>query len=126
MVHFGQGDLSHNSVLRERAAAHEVEETLAFAGETGCPVWHQAFALSDPDLLTQVGFGIVTELALPTLWDIQRDDCVTWLKLGDSLSHALHDASSLVAQHYREDSLGVGAAQRVGVSVTDPGGRDLK
>ena len=50
----------------------------------------------------------------------------TWLKLGDSLSHALHDAGSLVAQHYREDSLGVGAAQRVGVGVTDPGGHDLK
>ena len=29
-----------------------------------------------PDLLTQVGFGIPTELALTTLWDVQGYDCV--------------------------------------------------
>lgn len=46
-VHFGQRDLSHHSELGEGAAAHEVEEALAFAGETGRPVWHQAFTLSD-------------------------------------------------------------------------------
>lgn len=31
-----------------------------------------------PDLLTQVGFGIPTELALTTLWDVQGYDCVPW------------------------------------------------
>lgn len=46
-VHFGQRDLSHHSEFGEGAAAHEVEEALAFAGETGRPVWHQAFTLSD-------------------------------------------------------------------------------
>lgn len=40
VVHFGQGDLSHHSVLRESATAHKVEKTLAFAGETACPIWH--------------------------------------------------------------------------------------
>lgn len=48
MVHFGQGDLSHHGVLRECATAHEMEEALAFARETGRPIWHQAFALSEP------------------------------------------------------------------------------
>lgn len=48
-VHFSQGDLSHHGVLWERTAAHEVEEALAFAGETACPIWHQAFALSEPE-----------------------------------------------------------------------------
>ena len=48
VIHFGQGDLSHHCVLRECAAAHEVEEALALAGETGGPIWHQAFALSEP------------------------------------------------------------------------------
>lgn len=48
VVHFGQGDLSHHCVLGERAAAHEVKEALAFAGETGRPVRHHAFALLEP------------------------------------------------------------------------------
>lgn len=47
-VHLGQRDLSHHSELGERAAAHEVEEALAFAGETRRPIGHQAFALSEP------------------------------------------------------------------------------
>lgn len=50
----------------------------------------------------------------------------TWLKLGDSLSDALHDAGSLMAQHYGENSLRVGATKCVGVSVTDPCGQNLK
>lgn len=50
MVHFGQRDLGHHSELSECAAAHEVEEALAFAGEAGRPVWHQAFALSEPEV----------------------------------------------------------------------------
>lgn len=48
MVHFGQGDLSHHGVLRECATSHEVEEALAFAGETACSIRHQAFTLSEP------------------------------------------------------------------------------
>lgn len=46
-VHFGERDISHHSVLGEGAAAHEVEEALAFAGETACPIRHQASTLSD-------------------------------------------------------------------------------
>lgn len=46
-VHFGERDLSHHGVLGEGAAAHEVEETLAFAGETARPIWHQASTLGD-------------------------------------------------------------------------------
>lgn len=47
-VHFGERDVRYHSVLREGAAAHEVEEALAFAGETACPIRHQASTLSDP------------------------------------------------------------------------------
>lgn len=47
-VHLGQGDLGHHGVLREGAAAHEVEEALAFAGETCRPIWHQTLALGEP------------------------------------------------------------------------------
>lgn len=50
----------------------------------------------------------------------------TWLKFGDTLSDTLHDARSFMAQHHREDSLGVRAAQCVGVSVTNPCGHNLK
>lgn len=49
----------------------------------------------------------------------------TWLKFGDTLSDTLHDARSFMAQHHREDSLGVRAAQCVGVSVTNPCGHNL-
>lgn len=50
----------------------------------------------------------------------------TWLELGHSFADALHHTGSLVAQHHRENALGVGAAQGVGVGVADPRGRDLK
>lgn len=48
VVHLRQGDLRHHGVLGERAAAHEVEQALAFAGEAGGPVRHQAFTLREP------------------------------------------------------------------------------
>lgn len=41
----------------------------------------------------------------------QREKTIerTWLKLCDSLADTLHDAGSLVAQHYRKNSFRVGA-----------------
>lgn len=48
VVHLCEGDLRHHGVLGERAAAHEVEQALAFAGKSGGPVWHQAFTLREP------------------------------------------------------------------------------
>lgn len=51
---------------------------------------------------------------------------VTWLELGHSFADALHHAGSLVAQNHRENALGVGAAQGVGVGVADSRGHDLK
>lgn len=92
MVHLCQGDLRHHSVLGERAAAHEVEQALAFAGKPGGPIWHQAFTLREPeedelslleadghtehfevrlpDLLAQVSLGVFAELAFSTLWNV--------------------------------------------------------
>lgn len=40
--------ITHHSVLGKRAAAHEVEQALAFAGKSGGPVCHQASTLSEP------------------------------------------------------------------------------
>ena len=48
LIHFGQRYVSHHGVLWEGAAAHEVEQALAFAWEAGGPVRHQAFALCQP------------------------------------------------------------------------------
>lgn len=102
MVHLCQGDLRHHSVLGERAAAHEVEQALAFAGKSGGPIWHQAFTLREPeedelslleadahpehsevqphmhlpDLLAQVSLGVFAELAFSTLWNVQRYDSI--------------------------------------------------
>lgn len=56
----------------------------------------------------------------------RREEKITWFKLDDSLPDTLHNTSTLVAQHYREDSLRVGPTQCVGVSVTDPCGHNLK
>lgn len=96
MVHLCQGDLRHHSVLGKRAAAHEVEQALAFAGKSGGPIWHQAFTLRQPeedelslleavevepqmhlpDLLAQVSLGVFAELAFSTLWNVQRYDSI--------------------------------------------------
>lgn len=47
------------------------------------------------------------------------------MKLGNSLPNTLHQAGALVAQHYGEDPLRIGAAERIGVGVTDPSSHDL-
>lgn len=96
VVHLCQGDLRHHSVLGECAAAHEVEQALAFAGKSGGPIRHHAFTLREPeedelsllealevqpqmhlpDLLAQVSFGVFAELAFSTLWNVQRYDSI--------------------------------------------------
>ena len=46
--YLANGDISHDSVLCEATAAHEVIDSLAFTGEPGGTVGHHAIALCGP------------------------------------------------------------------------------
>lgn len=50
----------------------------------------------------------------------------TWFEFGDTLTDALNCPSTLMAQDYREKSLGVTATQGVGICMTHSGGKDLR
>lgn len=101
--------------------------------------------LGETDLGAEVRLAREAELALATLGNVKRDDVVTCenrmesladrtqghtdslfeygkiggtgLNCGDALTHALHNAATLVAENDGEESLGILAAQGVGVGV---------
>ena len=50
---------------------------------------------------------------------------VAGLQRGHAGADLAHDAGALVAEDRREQALGIGARQRVGVGVADAGGLDL-
>lgn len=50
----------------------------------------------------------------------------TWLEFGDTLTNALNRSSTLVSQDDREKSLGVTAAQSVGICMTHPRCKELR
>ena len=77
--------------------------------------------LSASDGWTQVCLGTVAEDALVTLalWSVARDDDITDLDTGHTISHALHHCCSLVTQNTGEQSLWIMTIQSVDISVTE-------
>lgn len=61
------GDVRDDGVLGEGGGAHEVEEILALALESGGAVGHHTSALCRSDLAAEVGLSGLAELALSTL-----------------------------------------------------------
>src|ERR1700730_13478741 len=118
-------DFGQHRVLREGARAHVVQHGLALGREPGGPVGHEPLALGGADLLAQIGAARAAELALAALGCVKRDHVVAGAHARDTGSHLLDDASALVTQNRREQTLRVAPGQREGVGVADSGRDDL-
>jgi hypothetical protein len=109
------GYVSNNSILAEGARAHEMQQILALALESRCPVGHHALALRSAYLSAQVRLARLAELAFAAFGGIEGNDIVAWLDGSDALAHRFDDAGAFVAEDDGEGTLGVFAGERVGV-----------
>ena len=98
---------------------------LAVVGKARRAIGHHALALGGAHGSTQVGLAALAEQALTALGGVQRNHVVTGLDAGHAFAHFHHNASALVAQHHREQALGVFTAQGEGVGVAHAGVGDL-
>ena len=57
------GDVGHDSVLREGRGAHKVQEVASLGAEARGAVRHDAFSLGGADFAAEVGFAGPAELA---------------------------------------------------------------
>src|SRR5205814_1174642 len=110
---------------REGARAHVVQHGFASRGEARGAVGHESLALRGADLLAQIGPPRAAELALAAFGCVKRDHVVAGPHARDTGSHLLDDASALVAENRREQTLRVAPGQCEGVGVADPGRDDL-
>lgn len=88
--------LADDRVLGEGRRAHEVEELLALALESGSSVRHHSFTLGRSDLAAKVGLSALAELALLALCRVQGDDVVSDLDVRHTLSDALHNSTTCI------------------------------
>mgnify|MGYP001800479646 CR=1 FL=1 len=71
-----------------------------------------------PNSLTEVGFLIVTKLAVIALRCVTRNNMISLSKVCHILTNALHNTASLVSQNHRKLSFGVMSIQGERVCVT--------
>lgn len=116
-VDLADGDLSDDCVLREGRAAHEVEQLLAVAAESGCSVGHHTATLSQANLLAEVGLLVQAELALFALGSVQRNDVISSFEGGDTFSHRFDDSGSFVAQNAGEQAFRIDSRKCVSVGM---------
>ncbi|KAH3663725.1 hypothetical protein OGAPHI_005127 [Ogataea philodendri] len=124
-VNSNHRDVCHHSVLRERGAAHVVEQWLALASESRSTVWHHTLTLGCSDLSTQIGFSRLAELALFTLWGVKTDDMVANLDAGDTFTNGLDNSGTLVAKNNRELTFRIGSRKSVGIGVANTSVHDF-
>ena len=127
LVDDGDALLVHDGVAREARGAHEVEERLAVdRREARLAVsLHDALAGERAHAHAEVGLGVAAELARAAVGLVARDHVVARLDARDALADALDDSRRLVAEHAREEALGVEAVERVGVGVAERRRDDL-
>merc|ERR1719334_2010444 len=76
-VDLSAGNLGDDRVFAERRRAHEMEQRLALATESGGSVGHLARSLRGTNLGAQIGLGGLAKLAISTLWNVTRNDVIT-------------------------------------------------
>ena len=64
---------------------------LAIVREATGAIRHHAFALGDSNLLAEIGFRVLAELAFTALWHIAHHHMVARHKRGDTRTNALDD-----------------------------------
>ena len=121
----GHGDLRQHGEVREGRTAHIVIDRLALVAEPRRAVRHQALALRCADRGAQVRLAGQAAFALAAFRRVERDHMIARLHAGHAGADFAHDARALMAQHAREDALGVQPVQRVGIGMADAGGHDL-
>ena len=107
LVHLGNRDLREDGVLREGGSTHKVVNSLSFARETRSSIGHNTGVLGGANLLAEVRLGVLAELALLALGDVERDDVVTGLHRGDSSTYTLNDTTAFVSKNDGKDTSGL-------------------
>ena len=113
-----QRNLGHHGVLGEGRGAHVVVEHLSAVGKPTGAVGHQTPPLSLADLPAEIGLARQTELALPTLGDVERDHVVPHREPAHTRPHFFDHTTTLVTEHCGEETFWVGATHRIRVGVT--------
>src|SRR5690606_14233555 len=105
----------------ERRGTHEMQNLLAVDREAARAVRHQALALRDADLLTEVRLARLAEFALAAFGCVERNDVIAGLDARDAGADFLDDSAAFMTENDRERALGVVARQRKRVGVTHAG-----
>jgi len=71
------GDVGYDSVLREGAGAHEVQEVFAAGFKPGGAVWHDSLALGGTDLAAEVRLARFAEFTFAALWCAKENTVVS-------------------------------------------------
>ena len=126
------GDLSHgdgcaDSVLGESTATHEVEDgdglSVFFDAEAAGAVGHHTLSLRGADFAAQVRLLRQAVHAVAALRDVQGDDVVSNLNVGDTFADRLHNTTTFVAKN--DGETGRVVARFAPVGMADTTGQDL-
>src|SRR5262249_38277651 len=104
---------------------HIMQHRVALAAEAARAVGHQALALRRPDRGAEVGAPRQAGFAIAAFGRVERDHMVAGLERRDARADLAHDAPPLMAEDGREQPRGIGARERIGVSMADAGRLDL-
>src|SRR6202000_3243916 len=97
LADLGHRNLRQHGKVRERRAAHVVEDRLALVAEARGAVGHHALALGGADLGAEIGLLAEAAFTLPAFRRVERDHMIARLHRGDTWSHFTNDAGALMA-----------------------------
>ena len=96
-------DFRQHGEVRERRAAHIVEDRLALVAEARGAVGHQALALGGADRGAEIGLLAEAAFALAAFRRVERDHVVARLDRRDAGADLANDAGALMAEDRRKD-----------------------
>src|SRR5882724_6624962 len=125
LADFGERNLRQHRVIGKSRASHVVIHHLLAHREAAGAVRHDALALGGADGRAQVGLARQARLALPALGRVERNHVIALFDRGDAGPHVHDDASALVPENHREQTLRIGARPGEFVRVTHAARVDL-
>mmetsp|Transcript_7815 Transcript_7815/g.13791 ORF Transcript_7815/g.13791 Transcript_7815/m.13791 type:complete len:227 (-) Transcript_7815:24-704(-) len=110
----------YDSVLGKGRRTHEMVDGLSLVGESRLVIGlHYSSPGPLADRLTQVGPGMLAELAFFAARLVARDHVVTRFDGSDTWADGLYDPSSLMPEDAWEETFRVLATERVNISVAE-------